>query len=380
MDMRFDEDNILITCAMRFNGYHYAELAGFDMVSAVENCLHTDNIDLPLFERMTVFFALQRFLYVWGGEYLPKTSPEWKLFRQLFFTVCEYDSPREYQSESCAPKYDERWRSVYKPVIDQVRHFIRLIHENTIYDELAEEQLMSNGCKWLHEQLEDLPMLKYPFHTESLPRNGIYFFYEDGEAWGHGGDKPRIVQIGTHKEGNFRSRISEHFLIDDAKMDFESGGAAPKDRSIFRKNIGRALLNKNNDDYLRIWEIDFTLKDNRAKYSSERSIEKEKLVEAEITKMLRDRFSLKFIILESQAERMGNTGLKSRLIGTVANCECCKPSDNWIGKHSPVEKIRTHGLWLVQHLGSSGITGDDKAIIANAVATTHKWISETNNA
>ena len=34
-----------------------------------------------------------------------------------------------------------------------------------------------------------------------------------------------------------------------------------KDRSIFRKNIGRAILNKNNDSFLEIWNLDFTTGD-----------------------------------------------------------------------------------------------------------------------
>lgn len=40
---------------------------------------------------------------------------------------------------------------------------------------------MSELCKWLHEQLEQLPLVKLPFRLEQLPGNGIYFFYEEGE-------------------------------------------------------------------------------------------------------------------------------------------------------------------------------------------------------
>jgi hypothetical protein len=76
--------------------------------------------------------------------------------------------------------------------------------------------------------------------------------------WGHGGFRPRVVRIGTHKDGNFRSRIIEHYLLDESKMNFDSSKAAPRERSIFRKHIGRALLNKRQDDYLKVWEIDFT--------------------------------------------------------------------------------------------------------------------------
>ena len=80
---------------------------------------------------------------------------------------------------------------------------------------------MSELCKWLHEQLEQLPLISFPFRLELLPKNGIYFFYEAGEVWGHGGNKLRIVRVGTHKNGNFRNRIKEHYLLDETWMNFD---------------------------------------------------------------------------------------------------------------------------------------------------------------
>jgi hypothetical protein len=57
----------------------------------------------------------------------------------------------------------------------------------------------------------------------------------------------RIVRIGTHTGNDqLRSRLKQHFLIEN------------KDRSIFRKNIGRALLNKDHDPFLGQWELDLT--------------------------------------------------------------------------------------------------------------------------
>lgn len=61
---------------------------------------------------------------------------------------------------------------------------------------------MSEKCRWLHETLEDF-LIKYPFNVKLLSFNGIYFFYEEGEFWGHGGNKLRIVRIGTHRHKNF---------------------------------------------------------------------------------------------------------------------------------------------------------------------------------
>jgi hypothetical protein len=85
---------------------------------------------------------------------------------------------------------------------------------------------------------------------------------------------PRIVRIGTHKDGNFRSRICEHFLLDDSKMTFDATKLAPHERSIFRKHIGRALLFRTADPYLKVWELDYTPKVNRDLRGHLRKIEK----------------------------------------------------------------------------------------------------------
>ena len=213
---------------------------------------------------------------------------------------------------------------------------------------------MSETCKWIHEQLELLPIFKYPFDSKLLPNNGIYFFYEEGENSDHGNgrNRSRIVRIGTHKENNFKSRISEHFLLNESKMKFTQTNPKPSDRSIFRKNIGRALLNKRRDfDYLRIWEIDFTSSINRTNHSHLRNIEKERDIEYQITELLRKGFYFRLISLEGQKKRMGKSGIESRLIGQVASCEVCKPSDDWLGKFSTKPPIKNGKLWLSAAFG-----------------------------
>lgn len=222
----------------------------------------------------------------------------------------------------------------------------------------------SINCEWLHKQLEKLPLFRYPFDLNKLPDDGIYFFYERGETWGHGKNKPRIVRIGTHRSGNFKSRISEHYLLDERKMDFNSTQAAPRERSIFRKNIGRALLNKQKSNYLDIWEIDFTNKKSRKTKGHLRNIKLEKKIEGQISRILRENFSFRFIEIKNE---MGSEGLESRLIGTVAQCQLCKPSVRWLGQYSPKSEIRESGLWLVQHLRNKGLTNKDKIKIANII-------------
>ena len=81
--------------------------------------------------------------------------------------------------------------------------------------------------------------------------NGVYFLFERSEL-GHGG--MRIVRIGSHTGADkLPSRMAEHTTKN-------------KDRSIFRKNIGRALLNKAGDPFLEQWNFDLTSRANRARY------------------------------------------------------------------------------------------------------------------
>jgi len=86
---------------------------------------------------------------------------------------------------------------------------------------------MKNYCSAVHRLAHRLRRHHYPFKSEAIPSNGIYLLFEKGES-GHDGD--RIVRIGTHTgRDQLPSRLNEHFLNEN------------KDRSIFRKNIGRAF-------------------------------------------------------------------------------------------------------------------------------------------
>jgi len=193
---------------------------------------------------------------------------------------------------------------------------------------------------------------------------GYTFSMSGVKSGGHGGDKPRIVRIGTHRNGNFKNRIAEHYLLDETKMNFNKNRPKPSDRSIFRKNIGRALLNKYGDSYLKIWEKDFIVKENRQKYGHLRDIEKEKEIESQITRIIREKFSFRFIELRGQTQRIGRRGIESSLIGTVARCKLCRPSRRWLGNYSPRKQIRESGLWLVQYLKARGLNELEKKNIA----------------
>jgi len=227
---------------------------------------------------------------------------------------------------------------------------------------------ISDSCAQLHNMLERLPLFSYPFDTAELPMNGIYFFYEEGELCDHTGLKPRIVRVGTHRDGNFRTRISEHFLPDERKMKFTADQPAPHDRSIFRKHVGRALLNKAGDPYLSVWELEFTTRKARDAARHLRNVQKEVEIEREVTQILRQTFCFRFIEIPEQANRMGAQGLESAIIATVARCQVCAGSPKWLGIYAPNSKIRESGLWNIQHLNSLPLSDSQFEMLHSATA------------
>jgi hypothetical protein len=166
------------------------------------------------------------------------------------------------------------------------------------------------------------------------------------------------------------SRLAEHFLLDERRMNFTRDQSAPHDRSIFRKNIGRCLLNRKADPYLSVWELDFMKRGVREAHRDSRNIATEVEIETEVTRILREQFSFKFIEVDEQVHRMGSKGLEGALIGTLARCGECQPSSQWLGRYSPKQKIRDGGLWLVQHLKASPLTPAQQGLVTAAIKKT----------
>lgn len=226
-------------------------------------------------------------------------------------------------------------------------------------------------CERLHLLVQTLPSVRYPFELQALPQNGIYFFFEDGEVCGHAGAHPRIVRVGTHRQGNFRSRISDHYLLRGRLPPIgDPDRPCPKDRSIFRKNLGLAIMSRDNDPYLAVWERDFTTRAVRESIRDRRISQTEIRVETEVTQLLRTRFSFRFIAVEQERDRLGGEGLEKALIGTLAQCSACRGSDGWLGHHSPKECIRQSGLWLSQHLKDEPLSPAQEARLTEVASET----------
>lgn len=205
------------------------------------------------------------------------------------------------------------------------------------------------SCQTLHAWIRTLPEYRVPF-DDQIPRNGIYVLFEKGEQ-GHGG--PRIVRIGTHTgEGQLPSRLKQHFLVPN------------KDRSIFRKNIGRALLARDNDPFLDDWELDLTSRAARSLHGARIDSKKQTEIEQTVSEYIQKAFSFAFVRIDDTQERLR---LESRIISTVSLCTQCGPSDGWLGRFSPKAKIRESGLWIVNELYKEPMSDMDFTVLKAAV-------------
>jgi len=201
---------------------------------------------------------------------------------------------------------------------------------------------MSKNCNTIHQWFNGMRKFTFPFDKQEIPENGIYILFEKGE-FAHSTN--RVVRIGTHTGQNqLRSRLFQHFLKEN------------KDRSIFRKNIGRALLNKDKDPFLEKWELDLTTRNAKDLHSDSVDFEKQKEIEKRVTKHIQDNFSFVVFQIDDKDKRLN---FESKIISTVSLCEECKPSKTWLGNFSPKEKIRKSGLWLVNELWKTTLNDED---------------------
>jgi hypothetical protein len=211
---------------------------------------------------------------------------------------------------------------------------------------------MSELCDSVHRALGALARHRFPFDAASLPRDGLYVLFERGES-AHGTD--RIVRIGTHTgDGQLQARLRQHFLLEK------------KDRSIFRKNIGRAMLNREGNPFLKLWEIDLTTRRAREQYGALIDPKALKAIEAQVTSYMQNAFSFAVLPVAGREQRLR---LESALISTVSLCEECQPSSEWLGRRSPKEEIRESGLWQVNELYKQPLTAAELAEIQGLALT-----------
>lgn len=198
---------------------------------------------------------------------------------------------------------------------------------------LIELESKKDLCLALHMFFNALPRMDWTMIKNVQYKNGIYIMFEKGQSY-LGMD--RIVRVGTHRgQDRLKIRLEDHFVKSDS------------DRSIFRKNIGRALLSKANDTYIKAWELDTTKAEDKVRNGHLIDEAKEAEIEKEISSYLKNNISFLCFPVETETERLR---LEEGIISLLNKTHNFKPCDNWLGLSSPIKEISNSGLWNKQGL------------------------------
>jgi hypothetical protein len=200
----------------------------------------------------------------------------------------------------------------------------------------------------LHKFFNDERRYMFPFHAHKneIPKNGIYIIFENGESYKN---FDRIVRVGTHTGNNqLYSRLTQHFVKEN------------KNRSIFRKNIGRCLLNKAGNPYLQTWELDTTSIVGKKMYEKMIDVELEKKIEKDVTSYIQANLSFCVLKVDDKQQRLF---WEAKIASTLAQSKELNPSPGWLGNYSPKEKIRVSGLWQVNELNRESLAEPESELL-----------------
>ena len=169
------------------------------------------------------------------------------------------------------------------------------------------------ACKKLHELVDDATALRY------WPKNGLYFFQEEGETWGHHSDRviSRITRCGSHeKSGRLPGRATEHRTQD-------SNG------SLVVSHFGSALVAREGRDLHEHWggPESRQCEDCRKLVGQSRSYVSNSIREV-------------IVGIEKEWEKAETTA-----IGLLSHCGVCQRSRSWLGQRARNEVIKNGKIW-----------------------------------
>lgn len=212
---------------------------------------------------------------------------------------------------------------------------------------------MRNIVLELHQIFNEQKRYSFPFEhfITEIPKNGIYIIFENGEKYKN---FDRIVRVGTHTGNNqLRSRLNQHFINEN------------KNRSIFRKNIGRCFLNKESNPYLSLWELDITSRAEKEKNLKLLDLDFEKKMEKRISNYVQTNLSFCVFQIDTKDDRLF---WESKIVSTLAKATDIKSSENWLGNQSTKDKIKISGLWQVNELYNDSLTELELDQLKNKIA------------
>jgi hypothetical protein len=203
---------------------------------------------------------------------------------------------------------------------------------------------MDDLYTYMHQYFNAQSRYTFPYNEEELgktsDKNGIYILFERGENYV---DYERIVRVGSHKgKDRLVIRLGEHFL-----------GNKQRD-SIFRKHVGRCLLEQRDDGYIKHWNKPFKKRKDIEKYKNDVDLEYEMEYEHLISNYIKS--NLSFTVIPKVYNSTERDRLEEGLIALLAQSDKRTSSTDWIGNHHPNRKIVTSKIWNIHFLKRKPLT------------------------
>ncbi len=263
------------------------------------------------------------FIILTGKDYYEAILPELK----------HYSLPLEHLSMGQRMSALERWLGNFP---GQTSSFRNETHQSgTNFNCMELHRIFNAAKRYNTSEIDSIPF-----------ENGIYIVFEKGETYG---TYDRIVRVGTHTSLNrLKKRLKDHFLREN------------KDGSIFRKNIGIAMLNKARDPYLPTWILNTSRPENVCLVDHDKQSD----VESHVSTYLRQNFDFAVFRVDDKTQRLR---FEEAIISALNHTPDFQASNSWLGNSSTETEIRDSGMWLKQGLDAEPISADELQFIKDQV-------------
>ena len=182
--------------------------------------------------------------------------------------------------------------------------------------------------------------------TTGWPERGVYFFFEDDEVR-EDGQTPRVVRVGTHALRPSSTTLWRRLTQHKGNVGGIRPGGGNHRGSIFRLHVGAAKVARGNwpSSLSASWGVGSTAP--TAVRAEEFTIEK--AVSAYIGAM-----QLLCVAVEDAPGPKSDRGvIEAGTIALLSNYDrppVDPPSARWLGRDAPSERVRSSGLWNVNHV------------------------------
>ncbi len=177
-----------------------------------------------------------------------------------------------------------------------------------------------------------------------LPKQGVYFFFDEKEPTKFSTSLPRLVRIGTHgvslgSVATLRTRLRTHFGT--------RAGAGNHRASVFRLHVGRAMIERDGlQEAYPNW--------GKGQSAPKNITEKEAPLEAMVSEYVGNLRVLFIPVVDTAGTGSMRATIERQFITmfTEGHCSIEESSLAWLGQFSDKSSIRDSGLWNVRDVGS----------------------------